>query len=196
MLARSLLLALIGASLPASAFSQTDDLQPGELPVSMTFTTVYSVAPENSTETVIFGGTVTYRVSRVVGVGLGLRVWWAAFGTASCAMDARQCDLTEELDALAGFAMARLSPFDTRRVYFRLGAGLTHLREQSVPGFVMRQTTSWPFTLLGGVGSDLRLLNHFYLSPSVELIRSFVSDEALSVSPGWIWQFGLGLTVG
>jgi hypothetical protein len=195
MLARPLAFALLALTPARAALCQPNDARPSELPVSMTISTVYSVALENHTESILFGGTVTYQVSDVVGLGVGLRVWWAALGSAGCRIDERRCDLTEELDAIAGLLVARLDPLRTRFVYFHLGAGLTHLREQSVPGFVIRQTISLPFTLLGGVASDLRMLDHFYVSPSVELIRSFVGEDALSVSPGWIVQFGLGVTV-
>lgn len=190
------LVLLLGLALARPSWSQTTDAADAELPVSLTVATVYSIGFAYRTETVIFAGTATYRVSDVLGLGLGLRVWWSAQGTGPCELPDGACLITEELDAIAGLAIARLRPLPTRLLNFRLGAGFTHLREQSVPGLVIRQTIDLPFTLLGGVTSDLRVLDRFYLSPSVELIRCFLGDDALSVSPDWVVQFGLGLTVG
>lgn len=197
MMSRLPVLVLLAGILARPGLCQPTDTRPdSELPVSLTLSTVYSIGLETGNETLIFGGTAVYRVSGHLGLGLGLRVWWTAAGREACPITDGSCLLTEELDALAGLAIARLTPLRTRRLHFRLGAGVTQLREQSAPGYVIRQTVDWPFTLLAGVVSDLPVLDRFYLSPSLEIIRCFVSDDALAVSPDWIVQAGLGLTVG
>lgn len=168
-----------------------------ELPVALTVGGTMAFAPETDVAAIGLTATATVRLSPLVGLGLALRTWWGAAGNERCSISASVCFVGEETEVIAGILQATISAPSARWLFARMGLGLALVREQEVEaGYdFFRERRSWPLTVLGGVGLDLELAPHVYLTPSLEATTTFVSDRAISATPTLEILFGVGLTV-
>lgn len=172
------------------------------VPASKVSVTIHPVVPSWSPDTDLWSVSTTGKVS--VGLSPAVRFdidfrWWGGARLAfagGCDILPDECLVSDVTIGINAGMFAALYPMRTRWLYFRGGPGITYLQEDRALGGVIGRRISWPLSLLLGVGSDLRLLDFVYLTPAVDLLRTFSHDERLPTTGRWVLQAGVGITVG
>ncbi|NIR46348.1 MAG: hypothetical protein GWN99_18015 [Gemmatimonadetes bacterium] len=178
------------------AQTMTGPERPPALPVALTAGGTITFAPETDISGIGLAATATVRLSNAAGLGLALRTWWGGIGGTRCALFDDSCQATQETEVVAGIAHATFTAPRARWLYARAGLGLALVREQTPEGSVFSENRSWPLTLLGGVGANVELAPHVFVTPTLEVTQTFVGDDRLSSTPALQLLFGFGLTVG
>jgi hypothetical protein len=150
----------------------------------------------SNTWSLTFAGTASFRVSDRLAIGLAIRPWTAGLARDECSLTSSECLVIEDTKAIAVLPQVTFPIFRNSLLFGRLGVGPAYLSESEARGAVILVRYSWSPTFLAAVGSDLRVTHHVFVTPSIELMRSFLDDDALSTSSAWQIRLGLGLTVG
>ncbi|PYU02208.1 MAG: hypothetical protein DMG34_16860 [Acidobacteria bacterium] len=185
----------LASNASASAQDAAHDSRLDRLPVSVSLPVFLAWAKGTRHPAVNSGVTLSTQVSALMAVGITLRSWYGNAGNQqSCALDG-DCFWEHETTALAMLIGAESYPLPNRLLSVRAAAGISWLREREAVGSVIHEARSWPLTVLTGVGWDLRVRQHLYATPLVELLHTARREPAPRTSPRWIVQVGAALTV-
>ncbi len=180
----------------ASAQQVGSDRRVDGLPVSFSVPLVLAWTDRFPRLAAGFSGlSLSTRVSPPVTTGLTLRVWNGYTGPESCTFRQTACFAEDETTVLAILAHLEFYPSPRRLIFIRGAAGVSWLREQEAVGNLIRDSRSWPFTMLAGLGWDLCLKRHLFATPLLEVLRTFLHDPAPASSARWMVQVGVALTV-
>ena len=190
-----MLLHLVASGAVASAQDTPRDSRLNRLPLSVSLPVFLAWAQGTRHLALTSGVTLSTQISASLAAGIALRSWYGnAGGQESCPLDG-DCFWEQETTALALLAHTELYPLTNRLLSFRAAAGISWLREREAVGSVIHESRSWPLTLLTAVGWDLRVREHLFVTPLVELLYTGRHEPADRTSPRWIAQAGVALTV-
>jgi hypothetical protein len=185
----------LASSAIASGQDVARDARLDRLPVSVSLPVFLAWAKGTRHPAVNSGVTLSTQISASAAAGITLRSWYGNAGSQeSCALDG-DCLWEQETTALAILAGAEIYPLPNRLLSLRAAAGISWLREREALGNVIHEARSWPLTLLTGVGWDLRVREHLFATPLLELLHTARHEPAPRTSPRWIVQAGMALTV-
>ena len=200
------LYALMHSALPAGAYTETAGTEAGEesipeisqtveLPISARFPILLTWCSDARAPGISGGATGTVRLSRRLGVGVSIRSWGAQCSPEECDILASECWVVHQTYAIANLAHVEVCPLGTHRVFVTAGGGVSFVREQHGSRYMIRERRSWLGTLMIGIGWDLRLGNHVYLSPLMEYLRVFRDEGAACTTKADRLSAGLAFTI-
>jgi hypothetical protein len=136
----------------------------------------------------------TVRLTRSVGVGLSLRLWpfqshaeWRPSG-----YDESYHYRTLAISYLPHF---QWYPFVDRFIFFRFGVGVSFISENVGFSTLVLENRFWPVTFFTGIGYDLRIRDHLFITPMFEFIGTEGEISNRADVPWWWTDVGLGITV-
>jgi len=189
------LVQVLAVSAIASAQDAPRDARRERLPISVSLPVFFAWARDVRTLGVTSGVTLSTQVSAPLAAGISLRAWQGFESGRSCGIFDGDCFWQQETAALALLSHADFYPLRARLLFFRAALGISWLREQEVLGSTIHESRSWPLTVLTGVGWDLRIRQHLFVTPLIELLANARHEPAPRTSPKWFVQTGVALTV-
>ena len=138
------------------------------------------------------GVSASAMLAKEFNVGISARAWLSQSGY-RISEDERY--LTSETENLSFLAHANWYPSRRHLIFLRGAVGITDVREQNADVSYIRESRYWATTILTGVGWDIQMAHHFYLSPLFEYVRILNNEPALSTTKPWLVNLGLGLTI-
>jgi hypothetical protein len=188
------LIHLVGA-VNYQAFSQEpeSDIRITELPVSISAPVfIYWDKDSRGNRGYSWGGTVSALITKAINVGISIRASGSASGRKIATDEWRLYEQTENMSYLIH---ANWYPSRKHLIFLRMAGGVSSVYEQDAVWSYIKESRSWPATLLTGVGWDLRIAHHFYITPLLEYIRIFHHEPSLRTTKHWLIKLGLGITI-
>ena len=187
---------LLALSALVSAQQTSSDARGERLPVSVSLPLLVGWAESARYLAVGFSGvTLSTQLSPPLSAGLTVRGWYGSFGPESCTPTQKNCTIEHETTSLAFLAHLEFYPLHDRLFFVRAAAGISWLRDQQAVGTVIDESRSWPLTALAGAGWDLRVKDHVFATPLLEVLGTVRGEPVPRSSPGLIVFVGVALTI-